>query len=48
MKERLQALKERFGKELRFWEGDLREYGLVEQIFRDCQGVANARPATLR
>ncbi|RMF29598.1 MAG: NAD-dependent dehydratase, partial [Chloroflexi bacterium] len=27
MKERLQAFKERFGRELRFWEGDLREYG---------------------
>jgi len=37
MKERLQAFKERFGKELRFWEGDLREYGLVETIFREFQ-----------
>jgi len=37
MKERLQAFKERFCKELRFWEGDLREYGLVEQIFREFQ-----------
>lgn len=37
MKERLQAFRERFGKELRFWEGDLREYGLVEQIFREFQ-----------
>ncbi len=37
MKERLQAFKERFGKELRFWEGDLREYGLVEMIFREFQ-----------
>jgi UDP-sulfoquinovose synthase len=37
MKERLQAFKERFGKELRFWEGDLREYALVEQIFREFQ-----------
>ncbi len=37
MKERLQAFKERFGRELRFWEGDLREYGLVEQIFREFQ-----------
>jgi UDP-sulfoquinovose synthase len=37
MKERLQAFKERFGKDLRFWEGDLREYGLVERIFREFQ-----------
>lgn len=37
MKERLQAFKERFGRGLRFWEGDLREYGLVEQIFREFQ-----------
>jgi UDP-sulfoquinovose synthase len=40
MKERLQAFKERFGKELRFWEGDLREYGLVEMIFREFQPEA--------
>jgi UDP-sulfoquinovose synthase len=35
--ERLQAINERFGRELRFWEGDLREYGLVEKIFREFQ-----------
>jgi UDP-sulfoquinovose synthase len=40
MKERLQAFKKRFGKELRFWEGDLREYGLVETIFREFQPEA--------
>lgn len=37
MGERLAAFRERFGKELRFWEGDLREYGLVEAIFREFQ-----------
>lgn len=37
MEKRLQAFKERFGRELRFWEGDLREYGLVAQIFREFQ-----------
>lgn len=40
MKERLQAFKEHFGKDLHFWEGDLREYGLVEQIFRQFQPEA--------
>lgn len=35
MKERLQAFKKRFGEELLFWEGDLREYDLVERIFRE-------------
>ena len=37
MKQRLQAFKERFCKELRFWEGDLREYGLVSVIFKEFQ-----------
>jgi UDP-sulfoquinovose synthase len=37
MRERLAAFRERFGRELRFWEGDLREYGLVEAIFREFQ-----------
>jgi len=37
IKERLQAFKERFGKDLRFWEGDLREYGFVGMIFREFQ-----------
>jgi len=34
MRERLQALKERFQSELRFWEGDLRDYSFVESLFR--------------
>lgn len=37
MPERLQGFREVHGKEIRFWEGDLREYGFVEQIFRDFQ-----------
>ena len=37
MSERLAAFKQRFGHEPRFWEGDLREYSLVEQIFREFQ-----------
>jgi UDP-sulfoquinovose synthase len=37
IEERLRAFKERFGKELHFWKGDLREYGFVEQIFREFQ-----------
>lgn len=37
MKERLQAVRKRFGREIRFWDGDLREYGLVETIFREFQ-----------
>ena len=37
MSERLRAFAERFGREPRFWEGDLREYGLVEAIFREFQ-----------
>src|SRR5215469_12024281 len=35
MKERLEGAKDVLGTELRFWEGDLRGYGLVEQIFRE-------------
>lgn len=35
MQERIRAFRDRFGRELRFWEGDLREYGLVEHIFRE-------------
>ncbi len=35
MAERLAAFKERHGRKLRFWESDLREYGLVEQIFKE-------------
>lgn len=37
MKERLQAFSERFGRPLLFREGDLREYGFVEQIFCEFQ-----------
>ncbi len=37
MEERLQTFKERFGNAVRFWEGDLREYDLVAQIFRECR-----------
>jgi len=37
MTERLVAFKEHYGQELLFWEGDLREYALVERIFRDFQ-----------
>jgi UDP-sulfoquinovose synthase len=40
MRERLEAFTDRFGKELRFWEGDLREYSLVEQIFKEFQPEA--------
>lgn len=35
MKDRRAAFKRRFGKELKFWEADLREYAVVEQIFRE-------------
>jgi UDP-sulfoquinovose synthase len=40
MKERLGAFRERFGRELLFWEGDLCEYGLVETIFHEFQPEA--------
>jgi UDP-sulfoquinovose synthase len=40
MEERLEAFKENFGAELRFWEGDLQDYSLVEQIFREFQPEA--------
>ncbi len=40
MKERLQAFKEHFGTKLRFWEGDLRDYAFVEQIFREFEPEA--------
>ncbi|MGP8070693.1 MAG: UDP-sulfoquinovose synthase [Candidatus Bathyarchaeia archaeon] len=35
MKERVEAYKDRFGKELRFWEGDLRDYNFVVKALRD-------------
>jgi len=37
MKERLQAFKDNFGKELLFWEGDFQDYDFVEQTFREFQ-----------
>ena len=37
MTERLQAFRSRFGRELKFWQSDLREYSVVESIFRDFQ-----------
>lgn len=37
MKERLSAFKERYGRDLVFWEGDLREYGFVEAALRKFQ-----------
>ncbi|PYI55661.1 NAD-dependent epimerase/dehydratase family protein [Paenibacillus flagellatus] len=35
MSERLEAFRERFGKSMPFWEGDLRDYGFVERIVRE-------------
>jgi UDP-sulfoquinovose synthase len=35
MEERLLALRDRFGKQLRYWEIDLREYSLVAQAFEE-------------
>jgi len=37
MKDRLAAFRERHGKGLQFWEGDLRNYELVESIFKKFQ-----------
>jgi UDP-sulfoquinovose synthase len=37
IEERLEAFYERYGAELRFWPGDLRDYELVETIFREFQ-----------
>jgi UDP-sulfoquinovose synthase len=37
MTERLQAFRSRFGRDLHFWQADLRDYAIVEQIFRDFQ-----------
>lgn len=34
MDERLQAFKQRYGNTLQFWEGDLRQYDFVENMFR--------------
>ncbi len=38
--ERLEAFQERFGTRLTFWEGDLRDYQFVEEIFRDFEPEA--------
>jgi UDP-sulfoquinovose synthase len=35
IEERLKAYRDRYGRELAFWCGDLRDYGLVQQIFRE-------------
>ena len=35
VEERLQALREHSGQTIPFWRGDLREYSLVDRIFRD-------------
>ncbi|MBA3629951.1 MAG: NAD-dependent epimerase/dehydratase family protein [Actinobacteria bacterium] len=35
MDERLKAFKERYGRELEFWEGDLTEWDFVESIFKE-------------
>ena len=40
MDQRLQALHECTGQEVRFWNGDLRDYGLVERIFREFEPEA--------
>ena len=38
--ERLGALREHTGQSVPFWRGDLRDYGLVERIFREFQPEA--------
>jgi len=40
MEERLSAFREFSGRTLQFWPGDLRDYTLVEQIFREFQPEA--------
>lgn len=37
MQDRVRAFKKRFGRELPFWNGDLREYPLVEQMIKEFQ-----------
>ncbi len=37
---RLQVFQETFGRELRFWEGDLKEYSLVERAFTEFEPEA--------
>ncbi|MGH2774320.1 MAG: NAD-dependent epimerase/dehydratase family protein [Actinomycetota bacterium] len=40
MADRLQVFEETFGRELRFWEGDLKEYSLVERAFGEFEPEA--------
>lgn len=40
MQERLQAVRERYGREVGFWEGDLRDYSFVERVFREVRPEA--------
>ena len=40
MPERLEAFKDVHGKELKFWDGDLTEWPLVEEIFKDFEPEA--------
>ena len=37
IEDRLTAFKTRYGKPMHFWHGDLREYSLVEKIFKEFQ-----------
>ena len=40
LQDRLRALREHSGQAIPFWEGDLREYDLVEEMFREFQPEA--------
>jgi UDP-sulfoquinovose synthase len=40
MADRLQVFEETFGRELHFWQGDLKEYSLVEKAFREFEPEA--------
>ena len=40
MRERVKAFRENWGKDLLFWKGDLRQYQLVEMIFREFEPEA--------
>jgi UDP-sulfoquinovose synthase len=40
IEDRLEGFRKRYGQDLRFWHGDLRDYGLVEKIFKDFQPEA--------
>jgi|HubBroStandDraft_3_1064219.scaffolds.fasta_scaffold02150_4 UDP-sulfoquinovose synthase len=40
IEDRLEGFRKRYGKDLRFWHGDLRDYSLVEKIFKDFQPEA--------